>query len=236
MEFAFLLKKIISAMIMPLSIGLFLAIIGLIFLYRNQLKRAKIFLTISIIWIVLISYSPFANGLLKPLDTTYSKLNNIPKNIKYILLLGGDMENRAWEALRLYYEIPNAKIITSGYASGYIMPEAIRTANILYQIHIPKEDIIIHPNPKDTKEEAIEIKKLLGEEPFILVTAAHHMPRAMALFQKEGLHPIAAPANDPSYNTIDLFSIPNGGNLQKTEIAWHEYLGTLWSKLRGQID
>ncbi|MCD4756920.1 MAG: YdcF family protein [Arcobacteraceae bacterium] len=236
MEFAFILKKIISAMVMPLSIGLFLAIIGLILLYINRIKSAKILLTISILWIALISYSPFANSLIKPIATTYKKLEEIPKDVKYILLVGGDMENRAWEVLKLYYKIPNAKIITSGYKSGYAIPEAVRTANILYQIQIPKEDIIIHSNPKDTKEEAIEIKQLLGEKPFILVTAAHHMPRAMALFQKEGLHPIAAPANYNSYSNIDIFSIPNGGNLQKTEIAWHEYLGILWGKLRGQID
>ena len=31
-------------------------------------------------------------------------------------------------------------------------------------------------------------------------------------------------------------SVPYGGSLQKTEIAWHEYLGTLWAKLREQID
>ncbi len=236
MEFAFIVKKIISAMIMPLSLGLFLALVGLVFLYLNKLKKAKIFLTISILWISILSYSPFANFLINPLTSTYEKLENIPADVKYILLLGGDMEHRAWEVLRLYHQIPNAKIITSGYEGGLTIPEAILTANILYKINIPKNDIIIHSTPKDTKEEAIEIKKLLGETPFILVTAAHHMPRAMALFHKEGLNPIAAPAGLSSYTTINLLSMPNASSLHKTEIAWHEYLGLLWSKLRGQID
>ncbi len=236
MEFAFILKKIISAMVMPLSIGLFLALIGLILLYINRVKSAKIFLTVSILWIALISYNPFSNSLLKPLESTYQKLQTIPPDVKYILLLGGDMENRAWEVLKLYHQIPKSKIITSGYEGSLKIPEAIRTAEILSKIGIPIDDIIIHSKPKDTKEEAMKIKEILGEQPFILVTSAYHMPRAIALFQKEGLNPIAAPSDFKIQTKSKLLSLPSGGNLQKTEIAWHEYLGILWGKLRGQID
>jgi len=236
MEFAFIVKKIISAMIMPLSLGLFLTLIGLMFLYKNHFKRAKFFLTIGIIWITTISYSPFSNFLIQPLETKYQKLENMPKDVKYILLLGGDMENRAWEVLRLYHQIPDAKIITSGYEGNLNIPEAIRTANILSELGIPKNDIIIHSQPKDTKEEAIKIKEALKGKPFVLVTSAYHMPRAIALFQKEGLLPIAAPTDFKIETKNKILSIPNGGSLQKTEIALHEYIGTLWSKLRGQID
>jgi len=236
MEFTFIIKKLISAMIMPLSIGLFLAIIGLFFLYKNQIKGAKIFLTTSIVWMALISYVPFSNFLIKPLETKYQKLKNIPTDIQYILLLGGDMENRAWEVLRLYHKIPNAKIITSGYAGRGEIAEAVKTANVLYEIGIKKEDIIVHKEPKDTKEEANKMKVLLKNKKFILVTSSYHMPRAMALFQKEGLLPIPAPTDLKIKESDKALSVPNGSNLQQTEIAWHEYLGILWAALRGQID
>lgn len=145
------------------------------------------------------------------------------------------MENRGWEVLRLYHKIKEVKIITSGYAGRGDTPEAIRTANIFYELGIPKENIIVHSEPKDTKEESMKMKQLVGEEPFILVTSAYHMPRAMALFQKEGLNPIAAPSDFKIKYGNDFFSLPNGQDLAKSEIAWHEYLGYLWSKLRGQI-
>ncbi len=235
MEFAFILKKIISSLIMPLSIGLILTLIGLLYLYKNSFKKAKIFLTIGFLWITIIAYVPFSNLLISPLETTYKKLKNIPKDIKYILLLGGDMENRAWELLRLHHNLPDAKIITSGYAGRGEMPEAIKTANILYNIGIPKSSIIIHSKPKDTKEEAIKIKQLLKDEKFILITSAYHMPRALALFKKEGLNPIAAPTDFKIKDSDKALSAPSGNNIKKTEIAWHEYIGTLWAKLRGQI-
>ncbi|MEA3497448.1 MAG: ElyC/SanA/YdcF family protein [Campylobacterota bacterium] len=234
MSIAFTLKKIISGLIMPLSIGFIFAFIGLYFLYKNSYKKAKIFLTICIVWIAIIAYSPFSNFLLEPLESKYSKLEKIPQDIKYILLLGGDQKSRGWEALRLYNKIPNSKIITSGYEGRYDIPEAIKTANILVELGIPKKDIIIHSKPKDTKEEAIKIKSILKDEPFILITSHYHMPRAIALFNKEGLYPIAAPT-DKLAKENKYLSIPSGGDLKKTEIAMHEYIGLLWSKLRGQI-
>ena len=234
MSLTFILKKFISALIMPMSIGLFLALIGLFFLYKNSFKKAKIFLTISIVWLSVVSYNPFANLLLAPLEDSYSKLEIIPKDIKYILLLGGDQPNRGWEALRLYNAIPNSKIITSGYEGSGNIPEAVKTANILIALGIPSKDIIMHSKPKDTKEEAIKIKSVLNDQPFFLITSHYHMPRAIALFKKEGLYPVAAPTNLIG-DKNNILSIPNGNNLQKTEIALHEYIGLLWSKLRGQI-
>ncbi len=235
MEVGFILKKLLSTILMPLSFGFIFFIIGLWFLYRNSYKKAKIFLTISFIWIAIMANSGFSKIMINPLDNHHSYLETIPKDVKYILLLGGDIRKRGWEVLRLYHKIPNAKIITSGYEGGYTIPEAIVNANILIQSGIPKKDIIMHPTPKDTREEAIVMKKFLDKEPFILVTASYHMPRAIALFKKEGLNPIPAPTVILGKQNINLLSIPKGGSLYKTEIAWHEYLGLLWSKLRGQI-
>jgi uncharacterized SAM-binding protein YcdF (DUF218 family) len=235
MDFAFILKKIISAMIMPLSIALLLGIIGLIYLYINKYKQAKIFLSISIVLVACFSYVPFSNILMTPLETKYKPIQDIPKDVKYILLLGGDRYNRAWEALRLYHNIPDAKIITSGYAGRGKIPGAIKTANLLHSIGIPYEDIIIHKEPKDTKEEAMKIKETLGKQKFFLVTSAYHMPRALALFQKEGLEPIVAPVDYKIQDSDKIVSAPMGGILMRTEQAWHEYIGLLWSKLRGQI-
>jgi len=235
MSIAFTLKKVISGFLMPLSIGLIFALIGLYYLYKNSYKKAKIFLTFSIVWIVIVSYSPISNLLLIPLETKYSKLENIPKDVKHILLLGADIQNRGWEALRLYHKIPNSKIITSGYKGDKNIPEAIRTANILIELGIPKKDIILHPKPKDTKEEAIKIKEVLKDTPFILVTSHYHMPRAIALFNKEGLYPIPAPTNELREDYLNFLSMPSGDYLNNTEIALHEYIGLLWSKLRNQI-
>jgi uncharacterized SAM-binding protein YcdF (DUF218 family) len=235
MDFAFILKKLISTAFMPLSIFFIILFFGLLFFNKRTFEKSKKIIYFAILILILISYQPISHFLLKPLESNYSKLETVPKDIKYILLLGGDFENRGWEALRLYHHIENAKIITSGYEGNRDIPEAIRTANIFYQLGVPKDDIIIHKETKDTKEEAIKTKELLGLKPFILVTSAYHMPRAMGLFKKEGLNPIASPTDFKTKTSVDYTSIPQGRNLLKTEIALHEYLGLLWAKIKGQI-
>ena len=229
----FILKKALSAVVMPLPIGLILGAIGLWYLYREHHTRAKIFLTISLLWIATISYTPFTNTLLEPLETSYKVLKPIPKETQYILLLGGDKESRSWEALRLYHKIPNAKIITSGYAPfGGKIPSAVATANFLQKVGVKKEDIIMQTKPRTTEEEAIEIKNRLGEKPFILVTSAYHMPRAIKLFKKHGLNPIPAPTDFKIKSYDSSISTPKGKKLLQTDQAWHEYLGLLWNSLR----
>lgn len=230
----FTIKKLISAFLMPLSIGLVLALIGLYFLYTKSYKKAKIFLTISFLWIVCITYQPFSNILLEPLESKYKKLEYIPEDVKYVLLLGGDKIGRTYEVLRLYHMKKDITIITSGYEGNQKIPEAIRNKNFLVELGIPKDKIITQAKPRDTKEEAIYTKKIVKNNRFILVTNATHMDRAIKLFKKEGLNPIAAPTNF-LYEKDKKILIPTGENLRNTEISLHEYIGMLWYKLKGEI-
>jgi len=229
---SFMIKKILSALIMPLSIGLIVGAIGLWYLYKNQIKKAKIFLSLSLIWIAIISYAPFSIALLKPLESRYSKLTNIPNGVHYILLLGGDKKNRAWEAIRLYHQIDNVKIITSGYAPNGGVPSAIKTAKLLESSGIKSSDIIVQTKPRYTQEEAIAIKKRLKDKPFILVTSAYHMPRAIKIFHQNGLKPIPAPTDFKIEKTNPFYSYPQAKWLVVTERAWHEYLGLLWLQIK----
>jgi len=231
-EVGFLIKKIISMMLMPLTLGIIFMLIALFFLYKENRKKAKQYLKFSILWIALISYAPFANLMLYPLEKIYPKLEKIPPNIEYILLLGGDKEKRTWEALRLYHKLPNVKIITSGYALHDQISEAYKTAKLLSESGVKKSDILTQSNVKDTQEEAKEMKKRVGEKAFILVTSAYHMPRAMRFFQQEGLNPIPAPADFNNPDEDGIFSVFQSKQLQKTEHAWHEYLGLLWMKIK----
>jgi len=248
----FLLKKVISMFLMPLPLGVFFIIFALVLLYRNKIKPAKFMLALSILWLFLFSYPPVANTLLYSIESKYPTLQTAPKDIKYIYVLGGGHhtdENlpitsqvvetsvvRLTEGIRLYHQLhEEASIIVSGYR-GLFDPSthAVMQKKLALALGVKKEKIILRSEPRDTEEEAVAAKKLLGDKPFILVTSASHMTRAMHFFNHEGLQPIPAPTNHlasiqyPKYT--DFFS---SDALVKSRIMFHEVLGLIWQKIKG---
>ena len=235
---------------MPLSIGIELLLLALLFVYLHQIKRAKQAIVISFLWIFLCSYSPFVNWLLYQLETTYPTLHQAPKDIKYIYLLGGGHKTdptqpitsqvntvsvvRLTEAIRLYRQLPQAKIILSGY-SGLFDPtsHAIMQQRLAISLGIKSEDLIIRPNPKDTIEEVLEAKKIVGDNRFIVVSSASHLKRAIEIFHSQNIYPIPAPTNhlasinNPKY--LNIFSV---NALYKSTVLFHEILGIVWLWIR----
>jgi len=237
---------------MPLSIGVLLIIFALILLYANKIKKAKWMLALSVVWLFLFSYTPFANLLLHTVESSYPTLHTAPKSIKYIYVLGHGHATdksqpitsqlsetavvRLSEGIRLYHQLnEEARIIVSGY-SGFFDPttHAVMQEKLALALGIKKEKIILRPEPRDTEEEAKAAKKLIGDAPFILVTSASHMTRSINFFKNEGLAPIPAPTNHlaslqhPNYT--DIFS---SDALEKSHIVFHEILGLIWQKFKG---
>ncbi|MDM5264533.1 envelope biogenesis factor ElyC [Sulfurovum sp. XTW-4] len=248
----FLLKKFISMFLMPLPLGVFFIVLALVLLYRDKTKPAKFMLTLSILWLFFFSYPPISNTLLYSLESNTPTLHKAPENIKYIYVLGGghhtDMNLpitsqileasvvRLNEGIRLYHQLDEeASIIVSGY-SGLFDPttHAVMQKKLALALGVKQEKIILRPEPRDTEEEAIAAKTLLGERPFILVTSASHMTRALKFFKNKGLNPIPAPTNHlASTQHLDYTKFFSSGALEKSRIVFHEILGLIWQKVKG---
>ncbi|RXJ88705.1 hypothetical protein CRV01_08735 [Arcobacter sp. CECT 8983] len=247
----FTLKKIISALLMPLSIGLTLFVIGLFYLLIQKQRKANFFMIIAFLWTALIAYSPFSNTLVKSLENQYPSYLKIDKSINYVLVLGsGHINNenlsdvsqlsktalmRLTEGIRIYKELNNAKLILSGYKGDEKLSNAQMMKNVAIKLGLKEESIILHEEAKDTKEESEYTKKTLKKEPFILVTSASHMPRAMKIFEDNWLNPIAAPTDYLAKEEGKIFSVPKASNLKKTESAMHEYIGILWHSITEKV-
>lgn len=246
----FLFKKIVSAFLLPLPIGLFLLFIAFYFLMRNSYKKAKIFLFLGLSWFVLLSFQPISNAIISPLENSYKALLEIPK-VQYVLVLGsGHKTNknlsitsqlgstavvRLNEGIRIYKKLDNAKLIVSGYKGFDKNYHSFMSKKLLLDLGVKKENIIKMDKPKDTRQEAIEAKKIIGTNPFILVTSASHMKRSMLLFEKLGLKPIAASTYHLAKEEKNFSSIFSSENLYKVKVAFHEYLGLIWAYLKGYI-
>jgi len=246
----FLFKKIISAFLLPIPIGLLLLLLAFLYLMFNSYKKAKIFLCLGILWLGLLSFQPISNAMLAPLENVHKSLIETPK-VEYILVLGSGHKsddnlsitsqvkrtaiNRLVEGIRHYKNLENAKLIVSGYGGSDENSHAFMQEKLAISLGVNPNDIIRLDTPKDTKEEAIEVKKIVQNKEIILVTTASHMPRSVLLFQKEGLNIFPSPTNHLAYEDNSLSAYFSAFNLRKCEFAIHEYLGLLYSWLRKEI-
>ena len=248
MEFWFLLKKFISFFVEPFGFGLTLLIIGIYFILIQKKSRAKLFLFSGLSVFLLFSYPPFANFLVKNLENQYPKYD-YKRNLKYIHVLGNGHTTdetqplssqissagtkRVLEGVIIYKRMPHMKLIFTGNKGKTNTSIAEMNAKLARVLGVNSKDIIKGVLPLDTKEEAIFTKSIVGEKPFVLVTSATHMPRAMMLFESLGMHPIAAPTSFYKIGKISYLLAPNIYAFATATVAMHEYIGIVWAKIKG---
>ena len=78
-------------------------------------------------------------------------------------------------------------------------------------------------------KEAQAAGKISAGKTLALVTSASHMPRAMLLFQQQGVTPVAAPTYYIAKWPADWRFGSEG--LLKSERAIYEYLGLAWAQV-----
>ncbi len=251
MTAGFILKKLIATLLMPLPIGIGLAVLALVFLLKEKRRWAIGTLIAAITWLSLLSYAPIASMLLHRLEYTYPPLLKAPQGIRYIYVLGhghnsdstlpitsqlhDDAVIRLTEAIRFYHQLDEKPtIIVSGYSGYYsIVPHAQMQQKLAIALGVDPDKIVTRPKPVDTQEEAIAAKKLLKNQPFILITSAFHMTRAIRWFKQEGLNPIPAPTRHyTNAEEVPYYGIFSVHALKMSTIAIHEFIGMAWQKIK----
>jgi uncharacterized SAM-binding protein YcdF (DUF218 family) len=246
----FLAKKIISTFMLPLPISMLLILTGLgILLLANHSKVAVIFILAGLVLLTAFSIRPVPNVILGHLESKYPPLKQVPSNIEEIVVLGGGSyastsypnnarlgaasTARLIEGIRLYQQCNHCKLILSGGRVFGSPVDANTMNNVAVNLGVKPSDILMEPGSQDTQSEALFIKKMVHDKPFILVTSAYHMPRAMRIFKNAGMRPLAAPTQYLSKRPHSLiYSLPSGANLMRSDMAIHEYLGMAWSWIR----
>ena len=259
----FWLKKALTAPFLPLYFALFTGAFGSILLWTKRQKFGRALVTASALSLAIFSNKGVALLLLGSLETRYAPIpeahtaTNLTAQIaacRTIVVLGGGHSDttelsrvnqlsssslgRLTEAVRLAHLLPEAKLIVSGYNGPKTLSHAQILAEAAVSLGIAPERIIRLDNTRDTDDEAQELARRLGHEPFLIVTSAWHMPRSMALCEHAGLHPIAAPADfrqrPGEQNTASPFLSWDLGALEISTKAIHERLGFFWAHLRGR--
>ena len=253
------LSKLLPLFVYPLGLACIVLVLAGIFYKRTRLRNTLIIISLAILW--LSSTSGVANGLAKSLEWQYLPLKDVP-TADVIVVLGGGTEpaiyprssveinsagDRVLYAAQLYKQGKAGHLLLSGaeidWLSDSTSSPAQDMATILKSIGVPEDALWLETRSLNTYENALYAKQFLQEKgihKILLVTSAMHMPRAVAVFQKQGLEVIPAPVdysvtqvNGPTDVTdwVNQFLglLPSAGNLSTTTNALKEYLVFLYT-------
>jgi uncharacterized SAM-binding protein YcdF (DUF218 family) len=261
MTLGFLLTKIATQLVYPLTVVIALALLGLALLAFGRRRSAVVALALSLAILWSASTPVVAFLLNEPLETAYAPVRpEDAQPAEAIVLLGGavtpafpprdwvdlnDAVDRIVHAARLYRAGKAPVVVPTG---GGVYPFEVAQrpgdvmADLLVEWGVPRDAILVERESRNTYENAIFTKRVLDAHgisgPILLVTSAAHMWRSMLLFESAGMQPIAAPTDFElgRLRWTDAFSwLPDAGALRATHGALKEYLGVFVDRRRGRI-
>jgi uncharacterized SAM-binding protein YcdF (DUF218 family) len=258
------IPKIVSRFLFPLPLCLEILAVGLLLLCHTRKQKAgRTLVALGAVLLFLFGSHSVSHPLLVPLETRYPALFIRPgapvgaqlKDASFIVVLASGFSDdpsrpiemqlddgsiaRLVEGVRVSKVLHCCRLILSGGPG----PEgnsssAQAMAQLALELGVSRQDIILEALSGNTEDEARRVAPIVGQQPFILVTEASHMPRAMAFFRKLGTHPIADPMGfrtTPGEPITLLDLAPDAEELSNSQRAVYEYLGLAWAKLRGKI-
>ena len=245
----FYFSKLAQLFLWPLNISILL---GIMLLMTASQKRTRAFAAMLLLVLIPPSLPVVARELMAPLENYYEikPVGDYP-TADAIVLLGGTTKaspdpslppeeiggTRVITAARLYHAGRARKVLTSsgmGYlrSDGSWRTEAEDMADLLVELGVPREAILLERDSRNTEENAVFSLKLLNPEgvtSLLLVTSAHHIPRARAWFLKKGagieVHPVGA-GRTVRVRSLRLGDfLPSAYALEQSTSALKEYLG-----------
>jgi len=257
----FFLKKFIGYWLMPLPFCLLLLVAGLLLAQTKRWTRiGRRVLTVGVLLLLVFGNKLVSIWLVRPLESRYAAIPELqPEAVppalaacRYVVVLGSGNGNapdlsatnelsasalaRITEAVRVLRVLPEARLVVSGPGEADHPTHAVVLARAAASLGIDLKRISYIDQARDTEEESLAVKKIVGDAPVAVVTSAWHMPRTVALFHAAGLQPLPCPTDYSAH--FDEFKAADLGwdieSLGRSTWAVRERIGYLWIWLRGR--
>jgi len=263
----FYIKQICSQVLYPLPVTIALLVLGIVLLWFTSRKRTgKVVVTFGTLLLICTAL-PFLpgemthllTGKIEPawyLDHETSQLENEnAEKPEWIVVLGVGYHNyegvpytlhakpafwsRVLEAVRLAKEFPNATILVSLPGNEPITSKRSFVEDIADLFSLSEERFDIIADARNTADEARLTARKIGKRSCLLVSGTTHLPRAMKLFEQEGMQPRPVPCTEikSESSKFDLLAFfPSPYNVLQTRKVMHEWGGILFASITGRSD
>jgi uncharacterized SAM-binding protein YcdF (DUF218 family) len=257
-DFIFWLPKLLDFVEQPLAWVLLLLLVALVLFWRRRQRAALRTVVVATLLLACLGVEAVPEIILQRLEDAYPATTRSPGEFEGVLVLGGGLEGgikavernqtllggsaeRVTTAVALARDFPNLKIVLTGYA-GVNQPgglsEAQGTVRFFREQGLPTSRLIVEPAARNTAEIAENVKTITGidpSKPWLLLTSAWNMPRALLAFRKAGWNVEPLPVDYFTGTSIRFarYSIARGSFAWS--VALHELLGIAWYRVTGRL-
>jgi uncharacterized SAM-binding protein YcdF (DUF218 family) len=255
----FVLAKLAGMALQPINLALLLAGTGML-VARRRRAAGRVLLAGGALLFFSAGFTQLPDYLLARLEQAEPQ-GEFPSDIAGIVVLGGGVDADAahagspgWDGyrmgeggerivhgLKLRRAYPGARFIFSGGVANLVRPgtpEAAAARAAIEAIAGTAKDMEFEAAARNTTENAANVLAMAGPDarrPWLLVTSAFHMRRALAAFRKAGMNVVAAPtdfrADKPQWPWL---SAAPAGQFAKAGLWLHETAGLLAWRLAGR--
>ncbi len=255
----FVAYKLVQLLIRP-ELWVMACLVGAWALSRstNRLQLARRLLLLGILLLYGLGIRPTSDALVRLLETQYPPLAAAEAGPNdAIVVLGGGSTWRAQTGAAtiigtasLHRLICGMTLLREGLAATLVLsggvgdpfrekpPEAEAMQALALELGVPAAAILAESQSRTTAENAIEVRRMLPHaRHIVLVTSELHLPRATALFRKQGFEvtPGSCGVDGAAEPWAVTDFLPSAGTLGYTSAAIHEFVGIAVYRAIGRL-
>jgi uncharacterized SAM-binding protein YcdF (DUF218 family) len=206
-------------------------------------------LWLGLVLLGLLGFEALPNALLRPLENRFAvpSAKAVPGHVGVVVLGGafqnpalyqahgqvplGESAERMTVPVGMLRQHPKLTLVFSG-GDGRLLGAGITEAQLAQDFYqeqgVDMSRVLLEGGSRTTRENARQVAAMLGprcQEPWLLVTSAWHMPRAMTEFEALGCRVTAYPVDFRTTQATPLTEYSLARSLMLWQTALHEWLG-----------
>lgn len=254
------LSKITTLVWQPLTCVALLLVVGVVFLFVRspKLRRwGRALCASAAVLLLLLGWQPLPESLVQHLEDRYTAPSGDLSGFTGMVVLGGafrgnDGRDRGQPALgcsgeRVVLPVPIMNkyphmrlLFTGGTASifSHADPEATAAKSYFERMGTDMSRVLLESRSRNTYENAalsVAVPGVDKAQPWLLVTSASHMPRALATFKKIGWNVTPFPVDYYSKRETQWLQYSLFGGIDAWQLALREYLGWVAYRVTGRL-
>ncbi|PLV55734.1 YdcF family protein [Thermotoga sp. SG1] len=235
------LQKTVGAFLITPGIFILILLLSAVFFRKSR----WLFVLLAAFLYIVSSY-PGEFLFLRPLEKDITVPAEFPQSSAIVILGGGVERNtktgdslsdstmrRILTGFQVYrkYKLP---IVVTGGSLSSLKPEAMIMKEYLISLGVPEKNILVEDRSRNTYENALFTRKLIGDVPVLLVTDSIHMRRALHTFKKFFSEVVPYPAGCYFGNPEFVDFLPNATSFYLNSRTIYEWIGLVWYNLKGR--